>query len=1365
MKSLSNTKFSLLITTVLCLVMLLAIPVGGTAATVTVTSLADGGPGSLRQVITAASSGDTVIFDPILTGKTIILTNGEISVAKNLTINGLGAASLSVSATNLSRVFSISGASTVTISALTITGGSTLATGGAIYNNAGCTLNVANCVLSGSAAAVAGGALANDGTLTLTGCSVLNNAVPDTKGAGVYNNTGVATIIGGVFSNNIAGTGSGGGLYNEAGGTLTLTNLVLLTSNAATNGAGLFNTGTLTVLGSTFRQNIAGAGGGLRNESAATVSNCLFTGNNALLGGGLYNAATGNLLLTASVVSSNTCLGDGAGVLNFGTNTTSGTTFTGNATGMDGGGFHSLVGVSTITNCVFTGNTAQWGGGLNCAGETIITRCLIANNSASTNGGGIFTFGGGHMEITESVISSNSTFGSGGGVYITGTNTIQQTTFLANTAGTDGGALHNTAGALTHILISTFAGNSATGNGGAIASSGELILTEATIAGNGAANGGALAILAGTLTMDNTILASSASGGNFTNDVSATLESKGHNLSDDATALSWLNQPGDLNSTASGLDPAGPLNNGGTTPTIALLPGSAAISAGGILFPPFTDQRGYPRFVCGKMDIGAYQTQENPLPVITLIGSALVTNQCSSLPYVDPGAVATNICGDGLTVSAGRYHSLALRNDGIVEAWGGNDKGQTNVTGGLDNVIQISAGEEFSLALQFGGTVTGWGDNAFGQTGVTSSTNVLSISAGGFHALARLDDGTVTGWGNNDFGQTTISLGATNVTAISAGRYHSLALIADGSVVAWGGGTTVASPEDGINYGQSIVPAFSTNVTAVAAGGYHSLALLADGTVVGWGAGTTNASVFVDFGQSTVPASATNVTAIAAGGYHSLALRADGTVVAWGNNAHGQSDVPTDLPPVAAISAGFYHSLVVTRDGTVIGWGLNSNLQTVATSDLRADLTSAITTTISGVTNDVGSFTITYKVVDSHGATNSVVRTVVITDTNAPTFSVCPSSIVQGNDTGFCGARVWYATPVASDNCIVTVSQVSGLPSGSLFPVGVTTNTYMAVDHGVNTTLCTFTVTVNDTEKPKVTVPADIEVATLTNSCASGPVTYTPTATDNCGVASIVALPSSGSSFPIGMTTVTCIATDTAGNTATNTFKVTVKDQTVPTLTCPSDIVTNGFASGGAVVTFADPTVVDNCPISTTVICSPASGSVFPYGQTTVHCYAADTAGNVGECSFTITVKGPLDNLQKVFEGLIGLGLTNAATALNQGLNPDLWSDNGHVNRLNPKYAKAVFKACRRTLSVLHKKPAVDNPGVPAVIDELLFAMHQLAVIQLDDAVTYGGDAKHIAKGNNLLTQGETASRPESAAKSYEKAWREAVKSLRKLFI
>jgi hypothetical protein len=240
----------------------------------------------------------------------------------------------------------------------------------------------------------------------------------------------------------------------------------------------------------------------------------------------------------------------------------------------------------------------------------------------------------------------------------------------------------------------------------------------------------------------------------------------------------------------------------------------------------------------------------------------------------------TNIPVDltnAVAIAAGAYHGLALKADGTVFGWGENGVGEaTGVPSNVDpyiasgpvtiagqpltNVVAIAAGGYHSLALKADGMVVAWGDNNYGETNIPPGlTNVVAIATGYAHSLALKADGTVVGWGDNYAHEATSPAGLSNVVAIAAGDGFSLALKADGTVVGWGDNY----------YGQITIPAGLTNVMAIAAGEATGLGLKADGTVVGWGDNSA--------GQRTIPASLTNVMAIASGIYSSYFLTATNT--------------------------------------------------------------------------------------------------------------------------------------------------------------------------------------------------------------------------------------------------------------------------------------------------------------------------------------------------------------------------------------------------------------------------------------------------------------------------------------------------------
>ena len=275
----------------------------------------------------------------------------------------------------------------------------------------------------------------------------------------------------------------------------------------------------------------------------------------------------------------------------------------------------------------------------------------------------------------------------------------------------------------------------------------------------------------------------------------------------------------------------------------------------------------------------------------------------------------------------------------------------------------------------------------------------------------------------------------------------------------------------------------------------------------------------------------------------------------------------------------------------------------------------------SGANFPVGTTTVTCTATDTHNNTGSASFhvTVTVVDTTAPVVTVPPD--ITTTTTVASGKSVAFSAS-ATDNIDGPRPTTCNPASGANFPVGTTTVTCTATDTHNNTGSASFhvTVTLVDTTAPVVTVPADI--ATTTTVASGISVTFNASATDNIdGPRPTTCNPASGANFPVGTTTVTCSATDTHGNTGSNTFHVTVTfiDTTPPVLTVPGNMSVSATNGSGAVVTFTA-TATDAVDPSPTVTCSPASGSTFPLGITTVNCTAKDASGNTSTKSFTVTV-------------------------------------------------------------------------------------------------------------------------------------------------
>jgi HYR domain/Secretion system C-terminal sorting domain/SprB repeat len=272
----------------------------------------------------------------------------------------------------------------------------------------------------------------------------------------------------------------------------------------------------------------------------------------------------------------------------------------------------------------------------------------------------------------------------------------------------------------------------------------------------------------------------------------------------------------------------------------------------------------------------------------------------------------------------------------------------------------------------------------------------------------------------------------------------------------------------------------------------------------------------------------------------------------------------------------------------------------------------------------LGQTTCTFVVTDAAGNTASCAFTATIVDNIAPTIT-CPPSQSVSNGAGLCGANVNFGGPTASDNCVGgSLAQIAGLPSNSLFPLGVTTNTLRVTDGSGNSSSCSFTVTVTDNELPGITCQPSVTLVAATGICEQAYSYSTPSATDNCSGATVAltsGLPS-GSVFPVGFNTIKFTATDASGNTSSCSFLVTVTDNELPVITCPASL--NLVASPGvcnATATFTAPVGTDNCSAPTTAQTTGfASSSAFPVGTTINTFRVTDASGNSSTCTFSVIV-------------------------------------------------------------------------------------------------------------------------------------------------
>ena len=263
----------------------------------------------------------------------------------------------------------------------------------------------------------------------------------------------------------------------------------------------------------------------------------------------------------------------------------------------------------------------------------------------------------------------------------------------------------------------------------------------------------------------------------------------------------------------------------------------------------------------------------------------------------------------------------------------------------------------------------------------------------------------------------------------------------------------------------------------------------------------------------------------------------------------------------------------------------------------------------------VGVHQITWSATDGANNTGTAIQTVTIADTGAPVLTL-PINITE-EATSSLGSLVSYSSS-ASDTVDGVLPSGCSPASGSAFALGNTTVNCSVTDTANNTATGSFTVTVEDTTAPILTLPANINREAT--SVAGALVNYSTSANDavDSGL-SASCLPASGSTFVLGSTVVNCSVTDTSTNSISGSFTVTISDTGAPTLTLPANITSEATSSLGALVNYSV-SAVDTVDGALTPSCLPTSGSTFALGSTTVSCSVNDAESNTATDSFIVTI-------------------------------------------------------------------------------------------------------------------------------------------------
>lgn len=559
--------------------------------------------------------------------------------------------------------------------------------------------------------------------------------------------------------------------------------------------------------------------------------------------------------------------------------------------------------------------------------------------------------------------------------------------------------------------------------------------------------------------------------------------------------------------------------------------------------------------------------------------------------------------------------AVGIAGSNLVQGdWIGTDaSGSFDVGNSFDGVGVFAAGNTIGGAVPGAmNLISGNGTPTAGASGIyldaagsntTIQGNLIGTDASCIGAVGNSFNGVQVRSSNNIIGGTTAI--ARNVISGNGTTGILLTNGSTGNVVqgncigtTFSGTSPLANGRDGITIGSSTTgPASNNTIGGTATGAPNVIAYnLRDGVRVTSGTGNailsnsifSNTNLAIDLGGNGVTANDAGDVDTGANNLQNYPVLTSAQTSGSNTTIQGTLNSVANAtftiqffvnPACDASGYGegksYFGSTSVSTDGS-------GNATINAVFPILLSATDSVTATATSPTNDTSEFSACRRV--------AVLCSIT-----------CASDIAVSNDLNQCGAVVNYAAPAADLSC----GTVNCTPPQGLFPIGTT-----RVDCTTATgPTCSFNVTVNDTQRPSLTCPANLSVTTL-NSCQVVNFT-TPTASDNCAGVSVLCAPASGTCFSVGATTVTCTATDASSNATNCSFIITV---TPCTMSCPANVTHNTDAGQcGALVSYQAPSTTGDCGA---VVCAPTSGSSFPKGVTTVNC----TTGAGASCSFAVTV-------------------------------------------------------------------------------------------------------------------------------------------------